>query len=100
VTNRQELISVRDAVIRYLHLRAPVEEVREVAVEAGRSMQADGLTVEDMLIVLRGAVSLAADHVSQPSATERAVWLRSQMTTWLLSLYMNEDGEFDEPPED
>lgn len=60
-------------------------------------MQADDLTMEGILVVLKGAVTLAAEHVSHPSTPERAVWLRSQMTGWLISLYIDGSGESDEP---
>lgn len=59
-------------------------------------MKADGLTMEEILVILKGAVRLAADHVSQPATAERAVWLRSQLTPWLVSLYIGDLGELDE----
>jgi hypothetical protein len=59
-------------------------------------MKADGLTMEEILVVLKGAVRLAADHVSQPATAERAVWLRSQLTPWLVSLYIGNLEESDE----
>ncbi|HEY5086002.1 MAG TPA: hypothetical protein VII66_01465 [Gemmatimonadaceae bacterium] len=92
VTNRSELVLVRDAIIRYFHHRSTLDDVRGSALEAGRSMQADGLTMEEILVVLKGAVTLAAEHVNHPSTPERAVWLRSQMTPWLVSLYLNDVG--------
>jgi len=58
-------------------------------------MQADGLTMEEILVVLKGAVRLAADHVSQPSTPERAAWLRGQLTPWLVSLYLADLGNPD-----
>ncbi len=99
MANRPELVQVRDAVIRHFHSRSSIEELRDVVLDAGRAMQADGLSMEDILAVLKGAVTLAAEHVNRPSTPERAVWLRSQMTGWLISLYMNDSGDFDEPGE-
>ncbi|MEO6865054.1 MAG: hypothetical protein ABI229_06365 [Gemmatimonadaceae bacterium] len=99
MTNRPELVLVRDAVIRYFHNRASIEEVQAGVLDAGRSMQADSLNMEEILVVLKGSVTLAAEHVSQPSTPERAVRLRSQMAGWLISLYLNDSGQFDEPAE-
>ncbi len=99
MANRPELVLVRDAIIRYFHRRASIEEVQAGVLDAGRSMHADGLTMEEILVVLKGAVTLAAEHVNQPSTPERAVWLRSQMAGWLISLYLNDSGQFDESAE-
>ncbi len=96
MANRPELVCVRDVAVRYFHRRAPAEEVEETVLSAGRSMKADGLTMEDILVVLKGAVRLAADHVNQPATAERAVWLRSQLTPWLVSLYIADIAESDE----
>ncbi len=96
MANRPELVSVRDVSVRYLHLRAPAEEVQETVLQAGRSMKGDGLTMEEILVVLKGAVRLAADHVNHPGTAERALWLRSQLTPWLVSLYIGDLGESDE----
>ena len=96
MANRPELLAVRDVSVRYFHARVPAEEVQETVLEAGRSMKADGLTMEEILVVLKGAVRLAADHVNQPATAERAVWLRSQLTPWLVSLYIGGLGESDE----
>jgi hypothetical protein len=89
VANRSELVLVRDVVIRYFHERATLDEVRETTLTGAKSMLKDGLTMEEMLIILKGAVRLAAEHVSRPSIAERAVWLRSQMTPWLVSMYLS-----------
>lgn len=67
--------------------------------DAGKSMREDGLPIEEILVVLKGAVTLAAEHVSHPSVPESTVALRAQMAPWLISLYMNESGEFDAPEE-
>jgi hypothetical protein len=58
-------------------------------------MQADGLTMEEILVVLKGAVTLAAEQVNHPSTPERAVWLRAQITGWLIALYLDGAGESD-----
>ena len=97
VANRSELVAVRDAAIRYFHQRAPLEEMQETVLEAGRSMQADGLTMEEILVTLKGGVRLAADHVNQPSTPERAAFLRTQLTPWLVSLYLDDIADLDEP---
>mgnify|MGYP001550580845 CR=1 FL=1 len=86
--------------IRHFHRRASLDEVRDTVLEASRSMRADSLPIEEILVVLKGGVTLAAEHVNQPSVPETAVALRAQMTPWLISIYMNESGEFDEPLED
>lgn len=96
MANRSELVAVRDVAVRYFHLRAPVEEVQQTVLEAGRSMQADGLTMEEILVVLKGGVRLAADHVNQPATSERAALLRSQLTPWLVSLYIGDIGKADD----
>ena len=90
MATRPELLQVRDVVIRHLHARASVEEVRDVVLEASRSMRAERLTMEEILTVLKGAVTLAVAHVDLPAAQERATALRPQMTTWLISLYMDQ----------
>lgn len=97
MANRPELVQVRDSVIRYWHLRASLEAVRDAALDAGRSMRADGLTMEAILVVLKGAVTLAAEHVTHPSTPERAASLRSQMTGWLITLYMDDSDAPVEP---
>jgi hypothetical protein len=96
VANRPEQVTVRDVVVRHFHMRAPADEVQRTVLEAARSMQADGLTMEEMLVVLKGAVRLAADQVNQPSTPERAAWLRTQITPWLVSLYIDDLKESDE----
>lgn len=63
-------------------------------------MRADGLTMEEILVVLKGGVTVAAEHVTHPSVAERAVSLRAQMAPWLISLYMNDSGEFGEPDDE
>jgi hypothetical protein len=63
-------------------------------------MKTDGLPMEEILVVLKGAVTLAAEHVNQPSTPESAVALRAQVTPWLISVYMNASGGFDEPEGD
>ncbi len=90
MSNRSELVLVRDAVIRYFHDRATLDELRRSAVAGAKSMLADGMTMEDILIVLKGAVRLAAEHVTGPGTEERAVWLRSQMTQWLVAMYLDD----------
>jgi hypothetical protein len=100
VPNRPELLLVRDEIVRYFHNRASIDTVRDTVLDASRSMQSDGLPIEEILVVLKGAVTLAAEHVTHPSVPESAVALRAQMTPWLISLYMNESGEFDAPTED
>ncbi|HSU98363.1 MAG TPA: hypothetical protein VLI40_14095 [Gemmatimonadaceae bacterium] len=97
MASRPEQVTVRDTVVRYFHQRAPVDQVQQAVLEAGRSMQADGMTMEDILVTLKGAVRLAADHVNQPSTPERAAWLRTQITPWLVSLYI---GNGEEPADD
>ena len=97
MTSRPELVSVRNTVIRYFRLRAPLDEVRDTAMNAARSMMHDGLTMEEILVVLKGAVSLASEHVSHTSTAEQARSLKSQITTWLVALYTNGYGELDEP---
>jgi hypothetical protein len=97
VANRPEQVTVRDTVVRYFHLRASADQVQQAVLDAGRSMQADGLTMEEILVTLKGAVRLASDHVNQPSTPERAAWLRTQITPWLVSLYI---GDAEEPAED
>lgn len=92
MSSRSELVLVRDAIIRYFHNRATIEEVRETTIVGARSMLKDGMTMEEMLIILKGAVRLGAEHVSHPGTEERAVWLRSQMTPWLVSLYLSDAG--------
>lgn len=62
-------------------------------------MRSDQLTMEEILVVLKGAVTLAAEHVPHPAVPESAVALRAQMAPWLISLYMNKSGEFGEPDE-
>ena len=99
VATRPELLQVRDVVIRNLHARATIEEVREVVLEAGRSMRAERLTMEEILTVLKGAVPLAVAHADLPAAQDRATALRPQMTTWLISLYMSASGDFGEADE-
>jgi hypothetical protein len=99
-TKRAELVSVRDVVVKYFHARASLDDVRDASIQAGRSLREGGMTMEDILVVLRSAVTLASEHVSRASTAERAVALRSQMTPWLISIYMNESGEFDEPADD
>jgi hypothetical protein len=94
VASRPELVQVRDVVVRHFHSRASIEEVGEVVLAASRSMREDRLTMEEILVVLKGAVTLAAAHVNQPSALGRAAALRPQMTSWLISLYMDDSGEF------
>ncbi|MDQ2889688.1 MAG: hypothetical protein M3R65_03910 [Gemmatimonadota bacterium] len=96
---RPELVMVRDAVIRHLHHRASVKDVQHVVEQAGSSMKADSMTLEEILVVLKGAVTLAAEHVSHPSTPERVVWLRGLMVPWLISVYMNESGEFESSEE-
>lgn len=95
--NRPELITVRDEAVRYLHRRATLKAVQRTVLDAGQSMKADGLPIEEILIVLKGAVALAAEHVTHPSVPETAAALRMQLTPWLISLYMNESGEFNTP---
>lgn len=92
MATRPELLQVRDVVVRHLNSRASIDEVREVVLEAGRAMRADRLTMEEILTVLKGAVTLAAAHVDQPALRDRAVALKPQMTTWLISLYMDQPG--------
>ena len=53
--------------------------------------------MEEILVVLKGAVSLASEHVSHISTAEQARSLKSQITTWLVALYTNGYGELDEP---
>jgi hypothetical protein len=96
MANRAELLAVRDVAVRYFHLRAPIDEVEQTVLEAGRSMQTDGLTMEEILFVLKGALRLAADHVNQPSTLERAAFLRSQITPWLVSLYIGDIADSEE----
>ena len=91
---------MRDIVVKYFHGRATLDDVRDASTQAGRSLRAGGMTMEDILVILRSAVTLAAEHVSRSSTAERAVALRAQMTPWLISIYMNESGEFDEPADD
>ena len=97
VSNRPELVRVRNTVIRYFHLRASLDEVRDTATDAAKSMMHDGLTMEEILVVLKGAVSLASEHVSHTSTGERASWLKSQITPWLVALYTDESGELGAP---
>ncbi len=59
-------------------------------------MQTDGLTMEEILTVLKGAVRLATDHVNQPATAERAAWLRGRLTPWLVGLYL---GDMADPEE-
>lgn len=99
VNSRPELVPLRDAIIRHLHGRASIDDVRDAALQASRSMQADRMTMEEILIVLKGSVTLAATHVTHAAKEERAVSLRAQMAPWLVSLYMNASGEFDESHE-
>ncbi len=96
---RPELIGVRDAVIRHFHHRATIEDVQTAVAEAARSMRDDGLTLEEILVVLKGAVTLGAEHVNHPSIPERAVRLRAQIVPWLVQLHMSgletkRDSEF------
>lgn len=77
-------------------MRAPADEVRDSVLGAARSMKADGLTMEEILVVLKGAVRLAADHVDRPDTPERAAWIRSRLTPWLVSLYLGTAAEPDE----
>ena len=63
-------------------------------------MQADGLPIEEILVILKGAVTLAVEHVSHPSVAETAASLRAQMAPWLISLYMNASGDFDTPEDE
>lgn len=48
--------------------------------------------MEEILVVLKGAVSLASQHVNHSSTAERAISLKAQMTPWLVALYTNESG--------
>lgn len=98
--NRPELLTVRDEVVRFLHRRSSLDAVQRTVLDAGKSMQADGLSIEEILVVLKGAVTLAAEHVTHPSIQETAASLRAQMTPWLISLYMNESGGFDTPEDE
>ena len=85
---------MRDAVIRHFHDRESVERLQEIVIDAGRTMKRDGMTLEEILVVLKGAVSLAAEHVNHPPIPERAVWLRSQMAPWVIRMYVLETGDF------
>lgn len=100
MSNRPELLLVRDEVVRYMHRRASIDAVQRTVLDACASMKSDGMTMEEILVVLKGAVTLAAEHVTHPGVAETAVSLRAQMAPWLISLYMNESGEFDTPPDE
>lgn len=71
--------------------------MRDAVLKASQSMQADGLTMEQILVILKGAVHLAAKHVASPTTQERATSLRSQVTQWLVSLYLDQDAGEDDP---
>ena len=95
--SRPELIVLRDGVIRHLHGRASVDEVEELAIEAGRQMKKDGLSLEEMIVLLKGSVTLALERVETAVASERASALRSQITPWVLKMYVRESGDFTKP---
>ncbi len=99
VPHRPEIIQIREIAIRYFHRRASLEQVKTVVLDASKSMRADSLTMEEILVVLKGGVTLAAEHVDQTSVPETAVALRAQMAPWLISIYMNDSGEFAERAE-
>ncbi|MFI5239225.1 MAG: hypothetical protein ACHQQP_05395 [Gemmatimonadales bacterium] len=100
MSNRSETVQIRDVVIEHLHRRASLEDVRVAVLQASRSMRADGMSMEEILVALKGGVTLAAEHVNRPSVPEIAASLRAQVTPWLISIYMNESGEFGEPGEE
>lgn len=68
-----------------------------MVLESARSMRADGLTMEQILVVLKGAITLAASHVGLSSAAESVSSLRAQMAPWLVSIYI---GDGDDSPGD
>lgn len=88
------MITFRDAAVRYVNGRATVEEVEEASIEAGRLMKLDGLTLEEILVLPKGAVVLAVEHANGPAASERAASLRAQITPWLIETYVRETGDF------
>lgn len=86
---RPELAQVRDTVKRYLHDRASLEDVEQIVVQSGQTMQDDGMTLEAILVLLKGAVKLAAEHVSSPQTVERAAGIRASIAPWLMARYVN-----------
>ena len=99
VPHRPEIVQIREIAIRYFHRRASLDDVKSVVLDASKSMRADSLSMEEILVVLKGGVTLAVEHVNQTSVPETAVALRAQMAPWLISIYMNDSGEFGEPAE-
>lgn len=71
-----------------------MDDVKAKVLEASKSMRSDSLSMEEILVVLKGGVTLAVEHVDQTSVPETAVALRAQMAPWLISIYMNDSGEF------
>ena len=97
--HRPEIVEIREIAVRYFHRRASLDDVKAVVLDASKSMRADSLSMEEILVVLKGGVTLAVEHVNQTSVPETAVALRAQMAPWLISIYMNDSGEFGEPVE-
>lgn len=60
-------------------------------------MKKDGLSLEEMIVLLKGSVTLALERVETAVASERASALRSQITPWVLKMYVRESGDFTKP---